>query len=149
LRPASSVRLARWCTALAVAGGVSGVALVFTNPGLDEFESFAGDQLAELAVEEVCVNRLPMPLKLAIQNCPELIRSQHKVLGDLARRSTGRQNFGLFSLYRTQIGGPSVLPFLELPVYRVLTVAAAGRFKILNTSSDNDPESASADRGPW
>ncbi|WP_255102125.1 MULTISPECIES: DUF4359 domain-containing protein [unclassified Synechococcus] len=149
MRPASSVRLARWCTALAVAGGVSGVALVFTNPGLDEFESFAGDQLAELAVEEVCVNRLPMPLKLAIQNCPELIRSQHKVLGDLARRSTRRQNFGLFSLYRTQIGGPSVLPFLELPIYRVLTLAAAGRFKILSTSSDNDPESAPSDRGPW
>jgi len=149
LRPASSLRLARWGTVLALGGGVTGAALAFTNPGLEEFEGFAGDQLAELAVEEVCAKRLPMPLQLAIQNCPELIRSQHKVLGDLARRNTRRQNFGLFSLYRTQIGGPSVLPFLDLPVYRVLTVAAAGRFKILSTSSDNDPEKASAAGVPW
>ncbi|HHG2223956.1 MULTISPECIES: DUF4359 domain-containing protein [unclassified Synechococcus] len=149
MRPASSLRLARWCSALAVGGGVTGVALAFTNPGPEEFESFAGDQLAELAVEEVCAHRLPMPLKLAIQNCPDLVRSQHKVLGDLARRNTRRQNFGLFSLYRTEIGGPSVLPFLELPLYRVLTVAAAGHFRILRTSSDNDPDSATADRAPW
>jgi hypothetical protein len=149
LRPATSPCYARWCTALALGGGVTGVALAFTNPGLEEFESFAGDHLAELAVEEVCVNRLPMPLKLAIQNCPDLIRSQNRVLGELARRNTRRQNFGLFSLYRTQIGGPSVLPFLELPLYRVLTVAVAGHFRILKTSSDNDSDSASADRAPW
>ncbi|MCT0248267.1 DUF4359 domain-containing protein [Synechococcus sp. CS-205] len=129
--------------------GVTGMALAFTNPGPEEFESFAGDQLAELAVEEVCTNRLPMPLKLAIQNCPDLIRSQSKVLGRLALRNTQRRNLGLFSIYRTQIGGPSVLPFLELPLYRVLTLAAAGRFRILSTSSDNDSESASADGGPW
>ncbi|MDM7936329.1 MAG: DUF4359 domain-containing protein [Cyanobium sp. CZS 48M] len=149
MRPASSLRLARWGTVLALGGGVTGAALVFSNPGMEEFEVFAGDQLAELAVEEVCAKRLPMPLQLAIQNCPELIRSQHKVLGDLARRNTRRQNFGLFSLYRTRIGGPSVLPFLDLPVYRVLTVAAAGHFRILTTSSDNDQERASADRALW
>ncbi|MCX5932823.1 MAG: DUF4359 domain-containing protein [Cyanobacteria bacterium] len=149
MRLASSLRLARWGTVLALGGGVTGAALAFTNPGMEEFEGFAGDQLAELAVEEVCSKRLPMPLQLAIQNCPELIRSQHKVLGDLARRNTRRQNFGLFSLYRTRIGGPSVLPFLELPVYRVLTVAAAGHFRILTTSSDNDQERASADRALW
>ncbi len=149
MRPASSLCVARWCTALALGAGVTGVALAFTNPGLEEFESFAGDQLAELAVEEVCAHRLPMTLKLVIQNCPELIRSQHKVLGELARRNTRRQNFGLFSLYRTQIGGPTVLPFLEIPLYRVLTVAGAGRFRILRISSDNDPDSDAADRAPW
>jgi hypothetical protein len=124
------------------------VALAFTNPGMEEFERFAGERLADLAVQEVCADRLPMPLKLMIQDCPGLIHSQHKVLGALARRNTRRQNFGVFSLYRTEIGGPSVLPFLELPLYRVVTVAAAGQFRILKTSSDNDPDET-ANRSPW
>ena len=124
---------------LAVGVGLGGasLALVLTNPGPAEFESFAAEQLIERATAEVCgPEGLPMALRLVVQNCPELIRSQRQRLGDLAARGSERQNFGLFSLYRTTVGGPKVLRFLGLPTYHAVTLAGAGQFVILATSSD-------------
>ncbi len=140
MRTAPPFRSARSCAVLAILVAISGTALAMTNPGPEEFEGFAADQLVELAVDEVCRGRLPMPLQLVLQNCPELIRNQRKVLGALALQNTRRENFGVFSLYRTEIGGASVLPLLDLPRYRVLTLAGAGRFRILSTSSDRSEE---------
>lgn len=135
----------RWRTlVIGVAGlGGAGLALAFTNPGPGDFEDFASGQLVDQAIGEVCgPDGLPTALRLVVQNCPELIRSQRQVLGTLAGQASERQNFGLFSLYRTAIGGPSVLPFLNLPTYEALTLAGAGQFMILRTSSDaNDTAS--------
>jgi hypothetical protein len=137
--PAAPPSASRLWPLLAGAAGLGGtaLALLFTNPPPNDFESFAGDQLVELAVEEVCgADGLPMPLRLVVQNCPELIRSQSQVLGALARQGTTRHNFGVFSLYQTEIGGQEVLPFLRIPRYRVITLAGAGHFVILSTSKD-------------
>ncbi|NQV10419.1 MAG: DUF4359 domain-containing protein [Cyanobacteria bacterium] len=134
----------RWRTFAIAAAGLGGgaLALAFTNPGPPEFEDFASEQLVERAIGEVCgPDGLPAPLRLVIKNCPELIRGQRQMLGSLAGRSSQRQNFGLFSLYRTAIGGPSVLPFLSLPTYHALTLAGAGQFVILRTSSDANDSS--------
>lgn len=138
----SSIRPAppfRWGSVLAAGLGLGGasVALVLTNPGPAEFEAFAAEQLIERATAEVCgPEGLPMALRLVVQNCPELIRSQRQRLGNLAAQASERQNFGLFSLYRTTIGGPKILSFLGLPTYRAVTLAGAGQFVILATSSD-------------
>jgi hypothetical protein len=135
---------------LATGLGVGGAAVVLalTNPGPADFEAFAAEQLVQRATADLCgPDGLPMALRLMVRNCPELIRSQRHLLGSLAAQASERQNFGLFSLYRTTIGGPRVLRFLELPLYRAITLAGAGQFVILSTSSDRN-ESAASLPGP-
>jgi len=115
----------------AVAGGLIGLAV--TNPGPAAFEEFAAEKLTELASEELCRNEgLPLLARLLIQNCPELVRSQRKVLGRLAREHSRRYNFGLLSIYGTRLGGEKVLPNWSIPRYDAVTLAMAGHFVLLS-----------------
>ncbi len=111
--------------------------LAWSNPPPRDFEDFAADQLVNLAVKEVCGPQgLPMLLQLVVQDCPKLMLSQRQTLGSLASQASHRWNFGLFSLYRTDLGGPTGLPGLVLPRYRALTLAGAGQFLVLHTETD-------------
>jgi hypothetical protein len=133
----------RWWLALISGAGLTAgaIALAHTNPGQAEFESYAADRLVELIVPEVCgTGGMPTPLRLILENCPDLIASQRGVLGTLAWRGTRRQNLGLFSLYRTTLGGHEVLPILNLPLYRAITLGIGGRFFILETSGGREPQ---------
>ena len=115
--------------------------LAWSNPPPRDFEDFAADQLVTLAVKEVCGPQgLPMLLQLVVQDCPKLMLSQRQTLGSLASQASRRWNFGLFSLYRTDLGGQTGLPGFSLPRYRALTLAGAGQFLVLRT--DSDPGSA-------
>ncbi len=109
--------------------------LAWSNPPPKDFEDFAADQLVSLAVKEVCgPEGLPMLLQLVVQDCPKLMLSQRQALGSLARQASQRWNFGLFSLYRTDLGGQSLLPGLTVPRYQALTLAGAGQFLVLQTN---------------
>ena len=113
-------------------------ALFATNPGPAEFEAFAGERLVELISGELCrAAGLPLAMHLLVRDCPELIRSQRAVLGRLAAEATQRTDLGLFSLYVTEIGGQSVLPGLQIPRLRAVTLAGAGQLTLLHSSSDN------------
>lgn len=115
--------------------GATALGLMLTNPGEDEFERFAADQLTQAAQEELCrEGGLPMLAHLLVRDCPRLIASQHDLLGRLARAATRRRNFGLLSLYRTDLGGQRLLPDWSIPRYSALTLAGAGRFLILRTN---------------
>ncbi len=108
--------------------------LAWSNPPPAEFEDFAAGQLVTLAVKEVCGPQgLPMLLQLVVQDCPKLVLSQRQTLGSLARQASRRWNFGLFSLYRTDLGGQIGLTSFALPRYRALTLAGAGQFLLLHT----------------
>ncbi|MFM7269963.1 MAG: DUF4359 domain-containing protein [Cyanobium sp.] len=116
----------------AAVAAAAGLGLVMTNPGRDDFEPFAAEQLTKAAVEELCdPSSLPAIARLLVRDCPGLIRSQRPVLGKLALAATQRRNFLLFSLYRTDLGGQQVLPDWRIPRYQALTLAAAGRFLLL------------------
>ena len=113
---------------LAAAAALLGV----SNPGPNDFADFAGEQLSELGVKEVCREGvLPLMLQLVVQDCPRLFRDQREALGDLARNLSVRQNFGLFSIYRTEVGGAGLLAELPIPGYRLDTLALAGQFIVL------------------
>ena len=123
----------------AVSAGLIGLAV--TNPGPAAFEEFAAEKLTELASEELCQNEgLPLLARLLIQNCPELVRSQRKVLGRLARENSRRYNFGLLSLYGTRLGGEKVLPTGRNPPYDPVTLALAGHF-VLHSAGESTPAS--------
>ena len=114
--------------ASAVAGG-----LVLTNPGPSAFEDFAADQLVDLLTRDLCSEGgLPIIMRVVVHDCPGLVRSQRTPLGAWARQATRRRNFGLFSLYSTNLGG-QLLAQWQIPRYKATTLAAAGRFVLLNT----------------
>lgn len=122
-----------WCLVVLLAGA----ALAASNPDEQDFEAFAGEQLAAFATEELCGgDGLPLVAQLLIQNCPQLIQDQRQALGRLALNETRRYNAGLFSLYSTQLGGQTLLPGLHIPRYRSLTLAGAGQLLVLNASRE-------------
>lgn len=95
----------------------AGAALVFSNPTPAEFELYAGERLVDLTTREICGDDgLPMLLGLLVQNCPELVHGQRKLLGSLAAANTRRFNAGLFSLYNTDVGGRRYCPGCICPV---------------------------------
>jgi len=115
--------------------GALGLGLVATNPGEAEFERFAADQITRAAELELChEGGLPMLARLIVRDCPRLIAAQHDLLGRLAVAATRRRNFGLISLYRTDLGGQQLLPDWSIPRYRAITLAGAGRFLILHSN---------------
>ena len=128
----------RWTWA--AAAGVAVVALAVTNPGTDDFEAFAGDQLVRAASREVCGSgSLPLIARLVIQDCPQLVASQRKVLGQLAAASSRRYNAGLFSVYTTELGGQTLLPGLTIPRYRAVTLGGAGQLLVVQSSEEAAP----------
>ncbi|MEB3183384.1 MAG: DUF4359 domain-containing protein [Cyanobacteriota bacterium] len=113
----------------------AGLGLMFTNPGHQEFERFAAEQLTQAAEDELCGDDgLPVLARLVVRDCAGLIRSQRGLFGKLALAATQRRNFVLFSLYRTDLGGQRVLPDWSIPRYRAVTLAVAGRFLLLPSS---------------
>ena len=128
----------RWTWA--AAAGVAVVALAVTNPGTDDFEAFAGDQLVRVASRELCGSgSLPLIARLVIQDCPQLVASQRKVLGQLAAASSRRYNAGLFSVYTTELGGQTLLPGLTIPRYRAVTLGGAGQLLVVQSSEEAAP----------
>jgi hypothetical protein len=129
---------------LLLLGGSATIGLVSTNPGPAEFEEFAAERLTRLVSDELCSeDGMPMLMRLVIRDCPELVHSQRRVLGRLAAEHTRRRNFGLFSLYSTDLGGQQLLPDWRLPRYDAVTLAAAGRFLLLHAD-----ETPAAERRP-
>ncbi|MEB3263411.1 MAG: DUF4359 domain-containing protein [Synechococcus sp.] len=125
-----------------VALGITG--LVATNPDPETFEHFAGDRLAAMAAEELCNEKgLPMMIRLVITDCHGLVMAQRGVLGQLARAQSRRRNFGIGSLYSTEIGGQRLMPGWRLPRYAVSTLGIAGHFWVLEAGvvrpSDREP----------
>lgn len=117
------------------AAAALGLGLAATNPGEEEFERFAADQITHAAEQELChEGGLPMLARLIVHDCPRLIAAQHDLLGRLAMAATRRRNFGLLSLYRTDLGGQQLLPDWSIPRYSSITLAAAGRFFILRSN---------------
>ena len=117
--------------ALAASTVVGG--LVLTNPGPEAFEDFAADQLVQLLTQDLCSDGgLPMLMRVVVRDCPGLVRSQRTPRGAWARQGTRRRNFGLFSLYSTNLGGQQLAQW-QVPRYKATTFAAAGRFVVLRT----------------
>jgi hypothetical protein len=100
-----------------------GAVMGATNPGLADYTTYATDQLTHYAQTKLCSNaNQSLPFRLG-QNCQSiLVRSQPQIERMIAE-STYRQNFLVFSLYKTEL---SVSPLL--PSYRFETLAVFQKF---------------------
>ncbi len=111
---------------LILAGGITALAL--TNPTLEDYGAYAGEQLAAYATQEYCA-QIPAFLNSLIQECQALVQELQPELEALFIRQTRRQNFFLFSLYTTDLSLLNFGPLGgSLPTYHFATLAAAGRF---------------------
>ena len=96
--------------------------------------------MVRAASRELCASgSLPLIARLVIQDCPQLVASQRKVLGQLAAASSRRYNAGLFSVYTTELGGQTLLPGLTIPRYRAVTLGGAGQLLVVQSSEEAAP----------
>lgn len=114
--------------------------MALSNPGPAAFEAFAADQLVDVIEAQVCRGELLPPLvRLALRDCPRLVQDQRHRLGVLVGQHTHRTNLGLFSVYRSDLGGGQ-LAGLALPRFAATVLAGAGRFVILQAGiKDGEP----------
>ena len=128
------LRRSAWCAPLvagaALLAGAGGM-LAWTNPGPSEFADFAADRLVEEISGRVCASStLPSVLGLAVADCAALVASQRTALGAVVQRQTRRTNFGVLSVYHSQLGGQEVLRW-RVPRFEATVVGLAGRFVIV------------------
>jgi hypothetical protein len=122
---------------------LAGAGLVFTNPSPADFQFFAAERLVDEISEELCgEGGLPVLMGLAIRNCQELVQAQRGPLAAVVARHTRRRNLGFMSLYRSEVGGQSLLLW-RVPRFRSTVVAVAGQFVLISAATvRSDPDSA-------
>jgi hypothetical protein len=105
-----------------------GAAMAKTNPTKADYEKYAVLRLTDYLNKNVC-NKTPNLLENLIKfNCQKLINSANPEIRDIIANSTKRQNFIIFSIYRTDLKLNS-----WLPSYKSETVGAFESFYTYNT----------------
>jgi Domain of unknown function (DUF4359) len=94
-----------------VAGCGFGGLMALTNPDQSAYENYAVDRIGDLAKEKC--DRAPDGLGVFIQKpCRAAIEAYKPELRPLLAATTSRQNWVLFSIYRSNI----MVPIVNLPV---------------------------------
>jgi len=107
-----------------------GVTMALTNPGQDTYEKFAVEQLTIYLKTEGCT-QVPVILGDSLQRqCKTLVDKNRPQIEQLVSKTTQRQNFIVFSIYRTNLEVGSFLPvyrFETLGVFQKLYIYKTGR----------------------
>ncbi|ARV57904.1 hypothetical protein BZZ01_03980 [Nostocales cyanobacterium HT-58-2] len=111
-------------TCLGVVGvSVLGLAMANTNPGQARYEEYAVERLTEYLKSNVC-KKSPNLLENLIQmNCDKLVDVANPQMRDIISISTERQDFVIFSVYRTDLKLNK-----WVPSYKFETVGALDNF---------------------
>lgn len=115
---------------VALVGGVAiatiAGAMVATNPKSSSYEDFASQQLVEYLQENVCDKANQNFGNILQQSCDNFLQDARPQLENLIAQRTERQDYILFSIYRTNL---SVAAFL--PAYEFETLGVFSHFHIL------------------
>ncbi|PSB29683.1 DUF4359 domain-containing protein [Chlorogloea sp. CCALA 695] len=107
-----------------------GIAMATTNPDSSTYEEYAAEQLTTYLKEDVC-SQVPKAFEALVQDsCASLIDSNRPQIKQIIVRSTQRQNFIFFSIYRTNLSISSVVP-----LYRFQTVGVMQNFYTYSAKS--------------
>jgi hypothetical protein len=116
--------------------GLAAAALLISNPGPADFETFAAERLVDVLERELCQgDALPGLLRLALGDCARVVQSQRQPLARLVGRHSRRLNLGMASVYRSELGGGALLGW-PIPRFRATVLAVAGHFLILQAGAD-------------
>jgi len=103
-------------------GGLA-TAMAIANPDNSTYEEYAVEQLTTYLKDDVC-SQVPKAFETLVKDsCASLIDSNRPQIQEIIARSTQRQNFILFSIYRTNLSISSVVP-----LYRFQTIGLMQNF---------------------
>lgn len=100
-----------------------GVAMAKTNPSQVEYEEYAVQRLTEYLKTDVCKKTTNFIENLIRFNCDKLVDSANPQIQEILARTTERQNYIIFSIYRTNLTINS-----WIPSYKFETVGAFDQF---------------------
>jgi len=100
-----------------------GVAMAKTNPSQVEYEEYAVQRLTEYLKTDVCKKTTNFIENLIRFNCDKLVDSANPQIQEIISRTTERQNYIIFSIYRTDLKINS-----WIPSYKFETVGAFDQF---------------------
>lgn len=99
------------------------IAMAIANPDTSTYEEYAVEQLTTYLKNDVC-SQVPQAFETLVKNsCAELIDSNRPQIRQIIARGTQRQNFILFSIYRTNLSISSIVP-----LYRFQTIGIMQNF---------------------
>jgi uncharacterized membrane-anchored protein len=105
------MRLSTIMTYVGAAGLVLlGVTMAKTNPSQAEYEEYAMQQLTKYLKSDVCKKTPKMLESLIKLDCDKLVDSASPQVRELVAATTERQDFIIFSIYRTDLKLNSWLP---------------------------------------
>ncbi|MCC5619171.1 DUF4359 domain-containing protein [Nostoc sp. CHAB 5836] len=100
-----------------------GVTMAKTNPSQVEYEQYAVQRLTKYLKTDVCKKTTNIIENLIRFNCDQLVDSANPQMQEIIARTTERQNYIIFSIYRTDLKINS-----WIPSYKFETVAAFDQF---------------------
>ncbi|MHC5598571.1 MAG: DUF4359 domain-containing protein [Nostoc sp.] len=100
-----------------------GVTMAKTNPNQLEYEEYAVQRLTKYLKTDVCKKTTNIIENLIHFNCEKLVDSANPQMQEIIARTTERQNYIIFSIYRTDLKINS-----WMPSYRFETVGAFEQF---------------------
>lgn len=100
-----------------------GVTMAKTNPNQLEYEEYAVQRLTKYLKTDVCKKTTNIIENLIHFNCEKLVDSANPQMQEIIARTTERQNYIIFSIYRTDLKINS-----WVPSYRFETVGAFEQF---------------------
>ena len=110
-------------TGAAVGLAALGVTMAKTNPTQVEYEEYAVQRLTKYLKTDVCKKTTNILENLIHFNCEKLIDSANPQMQEIITRTTERQNYMIFSIYRTDLKINS-----WMPSYKFETVGAFNQF---------------------
>jgi hypothetical protein len=97
--------------------------MAITNPDKSTYEEYAVEQLTTYLTDDVCP-QVPKAFASIVSNsCAAIVDSSRPQIQQIISRTTQRQNFILFSIYRTNLSISPAVPF-----YRFQTVGILQNF---------------------
>lgn len=112
------LRLLGVCTGVTLSfmGGV----MAMSNPGQNDYEWYATDQLAGHLKESVCT-QISGELKAVLRSgCKTLVDTGRPQIKQIIAQTTRRQNFLLFSIYQTDLAFSSPIPSYQFETIGVM-----------------------------
>jgi hypothetical protein len=100
-----------------------GVTMAKTNPTQVEYEEYAVQRLTKYLKTDICKKTTNILENLIHFNCEKLIDSANPQMQEIITRTTERQNYIIFSIYRTDLKINS-----WMPSYKFETVGAFNQF---------------------
>lgn len=144
----------------ACVGGILavGAASVLTNPSPEAYAVYGATQLSTYANTEVCAEA-PSVLGSDVlrAQCQQAIATLQPQIQQLLIARTERQNFGVFSLYRTEINLQDLLPpeiatllatQINIPVYQSATAGVFNQFYTYHLGAESENTGEGGDRQP-